>query len=202
MTTCTKCKTELETRMFGRQGEYFDKTCKACRALIAKERRRRIRENNSDAATSDGPRCCNGCERTLPAVSFGIAANYIGGRNPRCLECVAQYRRSGKEGMRLLLAEKSRAYRSSHKESTSAYHKRYRDSNPYRSRSRRAVRTAVERGELIKLPCEVCGSTTANAHHDSYERDKWLSVRWLCVKHHKQHHALMDRRALDGEVTP
>lgn len=49
------------------------------------------------------------------------------------------------------------------------------------------VLRAIERGELAKMPCEICGEWETQAHHDDY--NKPLSVRWLCDKHHKEWHA-------------
>lgn len=49
------------------------------------------------------------------------------------------------------------------------------------------ARQAVERGVLVRGPCEVCGSTERiEGHHDDY--DKPLAVRWLCKKHHEEVH--------------
>lgn len=45
---------------------------------------------------------------------------------------------------------------------------------------------AVQSGELIKLPCEVCGCKKSEAHHCDY--NKPLDVRWLCKKHHTEWH--------------
>lgn len=43
-----------------------------------------------------------------------------------------------------------------------------------------AVTRALDSGDLEKQPCEVCGATTADAHHDRY--DQPLNVGWLCRK--------------------
>jgi hypothetical protein len=32
----------------------------------------------------------------------------------------------------------------------------------------------------------VCGEPEAQAHHDDYAKP--LDVRWLCNKHHREHH--------------
>ena len=52
-------------------------------------------------------------------------------------------------------------------------------------RAKEAIKRAVRRGDIVRQPCEICGST-AVAHHDDY--DKPLDVRWLCPSHHKQWH--------------
>jgi hypothetical protein len=33
----------------------------------------------------------------------------------------------------------------------------------------------------------VCGDQQTDAHHDDYEQPR--KVRWLCRRHHQQHHA-------------
>lgn len=70
--------------------------------------------------------------------------------------------------------ELMREYAKSHK--TEHHHK-----------ARRLVRSAIKSGRLVKMPCEVCGEKRVHAHHDDY--DKPLDVRWLCPKHHYEHHA-------------
>lgn len=50
-----------------------------------------------------------------------------------------------------------------------------------------AVKRAVASGELLRQPCEVCGSETrVAAHHDDYLEP--LAVRWLCFAHHVAWH--------------
>lgn len=52
-----------------------------------------------------------------------------------------------------------------------------------------AVEAAQRRGELVKGPCEVCGTSEGliDAHHDDYSKP--LDVRWLCRAHHTRLHA-------------
>jgi len=61
-----------------------------------------------------------------------------------------------------------------------------RISHPDRMDARTAVSNAIASGLLLKQPCEKCGDMNVHAHHDDYS--KKLSVRWLCVKHHVEHH--------------
>lgn len=49
-----------------------------------------------------------------------------------------------------------------------------------------AVEAAIANGSLVRKPCEKCGSTRVDAHHDDYSQP--LLVRWLCRGHHLEHH--------------
>jgi hypothetical protein len=58
--------------------------------------------------------------------------------------------------------------------------------------ARVAVSSALVTGKLTRGPCESDGcEAKAEAHHDSYEPDQWLKVRWFCKKHHAAHHKLL-----------
>ncbi|KKM26317.1 hypothetical protein LCGC14_1585970 [marine sediment metagenome] len=46
------------------------------------------------------------------------------------------------------------------------------------------VARSIKTGKIMTQPCMVCGDEKAEAHHDSYTKDNWLIVRWLCRKHH------------------
>jgi hypothetical protein len=39
---------------------------------------------------------------------------------------------------------------------------------------------------LTPQPCEKCGNPKSERHHDDYAKPK--QVRWLCKKHHMEHH--------------
>jgi len=54
-------------------------------------------------------------------------------------------------------------------------------------KARRKVRTEIEAGRMHRKACEVCGELKTHAHHDDYSKP--LDVRWLCPKHHREHHA-------------
>ena len=54
-------------------------------------------------------------------------------------------------------------------------------------RARGLVRNRIWRGEMKRMPCEVCGNPKSHAHHDDYSKP--LDVKWLCAKHHKELHA-------------
>lgn len=62
----------------------------------------------------------------------------------------------------------------------------WRRANPAKYDAHLAVQRALNAGEIAKLPCEVCGDETVDAHHDQY--DEPLNVRWLCRRHHTRLH--------------
>lgn len=63
---------------------------------------------------------------------------------------------------------------------------KWKRANSRAARAHRTVARAISKGELQRLPCEVCGEPKSEAHHDDYSDA--LNVRWLCRKHHKEHH--------------
>ena len=91
-------------------------------------------------------------------------------------------------------AERMRAYREQHRERVREYERerlrRRREAgwkeDPIKKRARNAIAGAIRYGRLSRPPCEVCGDTPAQAHHDDYERP--LDVRWLCRLHHERVH--------------
>lgn len=59
--------------------------------------------------------------------------------------------------------------------------------HPDRRRAHELVRRALLKGELVKQPCEDCGTDQhVDAHHERY--DQPLDVTWLCRQHHMRRH--------------
>lgn len=72
--------------------------------------------------------------------------------------------------------------------------------HPDRIQSRRAVSNALRAGQLVRQPCEICGSAPTDAHHDSYRPERQLDIRWLCHVCHVEHHnACRVIERLEGE---
>jgi hypothetical protein len=64
---------------------------------------------------------------------------------------------------------------------------RRRARRPEREHARIMTGNAIRDGRLVRQPCEVCRTTLrVQAHHDDYSKP--LDVRWLCFKHHREHH--------------
>lgn len=56
-----------------------------------------------------------------------------------------------------------------------------------RRKCRSITNKAIQRQELIRQHCEICGAINTEAHHNDY--NKPLDVRWLCFKHHRELHS-------------
>lgn len=83
-------------------------------------------------------------------------------------------------------SEKKKAYYEAHKqrfiERAKKNNKRYKGERKAQS----LLWKAIDRGEVVQQPCEVCGCEKADAHHPDY--NKPLEVMWLCRKHHREWH--------------
>lgn len=66
------------------------------------------------------------------------------------------------------------------------YRTRQKERWPEKELARKAVRNALKRGQLKRTPCEKCGEPKSEGHHDDYSKP--LEVRWLCRRHHIEHH--------------
>lgn len=136
---------------------------------------------------------CLFCEQTKPLSEFYV----FGGR--KCKACtrkaVAERVKKKKESdLNWVLKERERCrqktlrYRLAGKvfKHSAETTRRYRERHPEKYNAHSMVAAALESGTLKKQPCEACGASRASAHHDDYSKP--LDVRWLCAKHHADHH--------------
>ena len=59
---------------------------------------------------------------------------------------------------------------------------KYRSKFPDKQRARWLLNKAVERGNIKRLPCEICGFKNTDGHHKDYSKP--LVVIWVCRKCH------------------
>jgi hypothetical protein len=57
-----------------------------------------------------------------------------------------------------------------------------------RQAAKNAVKYALKKGKIVKMPCLICGEEKTEAHHPSYAWDMRLCVTWLCSQHHNEIH--------------
>ena len=90
-------------------------------------------------------------------------------------------------------ARKEYAKTEASKESKRKASRKWSLNNHMKRKSHDIVSRALKSGILEKSPCDVCGGTKSEAHHENYYEP--LNVTWLCDKHHKQIHK--DKRESD-----
>lgn len=125
---------------------------------------------------------CMMCKQKKPDIDFGKDRSRKRGLDFSCRECVRKKDRTSK------YRKIRRDYRLSEKGrlNTSLTMKRYREKNKEKCRARSLFKDAVKSGSLKRGLCEICGDSKVDGHHGDYEKP--LEVRWLCKKHHVEHH--------------
>lgn len=63
---------------------------------------------------------------------------------------------------------------------------RWAAKHPQERWAQACLRSALRRGLIERLPCEVCGAVEVDAHHANYNEP--MAVKWLCRAHHKAEH--------------
>lgn len=133
---------------------------------------------------------CFQCDQTLPLEEFYRHPEMADGHLNTCFACTRRDVTSNYASKRQQYAVyyKERSQRPQRKLWRSVYQKNEREKHPEKKKARTAVGNAIRDGRLIKKPCEVCGDTNAEAHHQDYTQP--LDVQWLCFKHHRElgHH--------------
>lgn len=128
---------------------------------------------------------CFKCKTEKPPEEFYRHPMMGDGRLGKCKECTKVDVRENYAAKRdRYLEYDRRRYRESpqRRAGIEASQKRH----PDRHKARTKLRTEVAAGRIIRQPCEVCGEKKVDAHHEDYAKP--LEVRWLCRKHHMQHH--------------
>jgi len=75
------------------------------------------------------------------------------------------------------------------------YQVKYRIDNNEKYLVHTKVSAAVQRGDIEKMPCEICNSQdNIDAHHDDYTKP--FNIRWLCRKHHMEIHSEVKTNAI------
>ena len=150
---------------------------------------------------------CFKCGQSKPLAEFYAHPKCRQGTLNKCKECAKidaglHYQKQmqdpawiAKERERQRIKERAR--RASGKVvSDQAAKIRWAKRNPHKTRAQYLARIAVLNGKIAKLPCQVCGNAAVQGHHDDYARP--LDVRWLCVRHHAEHHVRLRLAQLEA----
>ena len=121
-------------------------------------------------------RKCSICKILKPLFEFHRSKRESLGREYRCKECRKFQDRSYEQ------TDRARSKRSE-------FRKKYEKEQSHKVKAKKAVHRAIRKGALVRQPCEICGEVETEAHHDDYNKDNRLDVRWLCRTHHSELHA-------------
>jgi hypothetical protein len=162
---CHKCSTFKPLDLFGKNRSTKDgrqTCCKSCQSIVNKN----FRLKNADRLEQYRSKFYSENAQHLAIKSRLRAIEY---RKKRNLDPVKKAR----------LAEQQRI-------SARKHYLKF----PAKIAARKAVIRAIELGLILRpVACSVCENYgKVEAHHDSYERERWLDVRWLCRKCHMEHH--------------
>lgn len=134
---------------------------------------------------------CTKCSVVKLEDSFPISSK--GKREGTCKAC--QLERSAlhkrKHYERRLAIQREQSKSPVARASRSAWSKRERLNKTPGYIARSVVAYALRTGQLQRLPCQFCGTTSrVQAHHDDYQQP--LNVMWLCQRHHAGRHAYLE----------
>lgn len=57
-------------------------------------------------------------------------------------------------------------------------------SDELKKRTRNLFTRAIRKGNIIRMPCTICGNEKSHGHHEDYNLP--YDVIWLCAQHHKE----------------
>ena len=154
---------------------------------------------------------CFKCELEQPLDNFYKQNKNSEWRSNKCKQCtkddaklnrikqIDYYREYDRERANLPKRIKARKeYQTNKPEAVVKGKKQWAKRNPFKRQAHFAVSNVIRDGKLVKQPCEKCGNTIAQAHHDDYTKP--LDVRWLCVFHHNEYHKLERQRQREQSV--
>ena len=134
---------------------------------------------------------CSGCKAEKELMEFGKNQSRKDGLHSDCKECRRDYWQS--EGGKETCRKASQKYHQTErgKEHSRIIDRRRKLLHPEKVKARNAVHKAIQSGRLIRPPiCESCfEECLVEGHHESYEKEKWLDVDWMCIKCHREYHA-------------
>lgn len=133
---------------------------------------------------------CTKCEKIKKPSEFYADAHLRDGRSTQCKVCRNKNARVYRN--RPEIRKKLRTYFVRYRQRPEVAAKiktrsrNYKQDNQPKIKAHATINNAIQAGRLVRQPCEICNKPNAEAHHDDYTQP--LRVRWLCHKHHVQHH--------------
>lgn len=138
-------------------------------------------------------KACSRCKETKPLDQFYKHRLGKLGRRAQCIPCFLAYGKELREKYPERTSANFRRWYYKNREQEIKRVQKNRKDNPQKYKAQIAVTNALANGSLVRCPCEVCGATKVDAHHEDYSKP--LSVTWLCREHHMDRHEPGRKRA-------
>jgi len=123
---------------------------------------------------------CSRCKEMKSEDEFYSKWDAPDGLYPYCKECAkAAAKKWSRDN-----PEKRKIIRDRNRKSTPWQFDKYKSENQGKIKCRDTVNQLIDKGELIRKDCEICGKKRADAHHSDYSKP--LQIKWLCHEHHMQ----------------
>jgi len=156
---------------------------------------------------------CRRCGQNKPLNEFYPHSQMADGHLNICKECtierVKKYERKNKpiiikkdrERFRNLTGERranrrriNHKWRKTHPNETFGFYQKWIRKNPEKVKAHNALSNAVRDGKIKKSKiCKMCGSQRLlHGHHESYKKQDWLNVTWVCYICHRKLHRKKD----------
>ena len=126
---------------------------------------------------------CRKCNQEKPIDSFYQHKQMMDGHLNICKECTkervkdyAHTEHGRKVAREWFKTEKGKAKLTRHRIKN-------RKLFPEKYRARQTAQNALRNGTLKRKPCEICGNTQSEKHHEDYAKP--LEIKWLCRYHHQ-----------------
>jgi len=137
--------------------------------------------NNPEQQPIQFVKICSACYETKPSTDFYKSAINKDGLCGQCKVCHNK-KVNENRGNKKLLSFKQIAPNK----------KFWLQENKLKQKAHQDVNYAIQKGKLVRQPCERCGTTkNVVAHHEDYSKP--LDVVWLCQHHHKERHLEIDK---------
>jgi len=135
---------------------------------------------------SSSLKTCFKCRQTKALSQFYHHPKMRDGHLGKCKECTKRDTKLNYAKNREYYHEYNRqqAQTAKVKERRAESQRRTRLRHPQKYRAWTALNNAIRDGMLTKEPCEICGASKAQGHHDDHSKP--LVVRWLCFKCHRE----------------
>lgn len=123
---------------------------------------------------------CKRCAETKSAAEFFRHPTNKDGLQTYCKVCSREIRKA------TCYDENGKYKYSRTPEARREMRRRYKKENAEKYKARKVIGDLVRHGRIKRQPCELCGKPNAEAHHEDYSKPR--DVKWLCRKHHMEHH--------------